>query len=241
MNQDLGKNILEKIKESHIKPTPRWEFLLKDYVMWIIFIIAILVGSLATSVTIFMLRHENWDYYQAQPSAITTILINLPYFWLLILLAFLGLAWYNIKHTNKGYRYNTLAVLGISVIASILIGSVSYSVGLGEDLEDIFYKRFPFYHHFMENRARQLFSPAGPILGGVVVNVNSSQVEIQDFNGRLWIISTSTTQFDIGDRIILVGKKFEGDTFEIEILKPWFKQHNRLIEFHLQAPPPRTR
>ncbi len=238
VSQNLGHDILEKIKQSHIKPKPKWEFLLKEYVMWAMFITAILVGSLAIAVSIFTIRHDNWEYYADHAGLVGTILINLPYFWLIILVAFLALAFYNIKHTDKGYKYNTLAVLGASIVVSIMIGSASYSVGLGEELEDIFYRRVGIYKQLMEQRARMLFSPALNTVPGVVIDVDPDKIKIQDFNGRLWLINTTTTQFDVGDRIILVGKNFSGEEFEIEILKPWFKPHHRLIEFRFLVPPP---
>ena len=241
MNQDLGQTILNKIKQNHIKPKPRWEFLLKDYVMWTIFIIAILVGSLAVAVMIFTINNANWEYYARDTGLLGAVLINLPYFWLVILLAFLGLAWYNIKHTGQGYKYNTLVVLGISIVASIVIGSAYYGVGLGEDLEKIFYHRVGVYRHLMEQRARVLFSPAGNVVGGVIIDVDTDKIKVQDFNGRLWLINTTTNQFEVGDRIILIGKNFSGPQFEIEILKPWFKPQYHFIEFHFPPGPPPPR
>ena len=34
---NLGDKVLRKIKEEHIAPKPRWQFLLKDYFIWFLF------------------------------------------------------------------------------------------------------------------------------------------------------------------------------------------------------------
>ena len=218
-----GKEILEKIKKDHIKPKPRWEFLLKNYIIWAGFIITILIGSLATGVMIFMVSHTDWQYHLTCTSPAKQILLELPYFWLVLLAIFIILALYNLKHTKKGYKYNPLIIVATSIIVSIIIGSVVYAVGGGERLENIFYQRIPFYQKIIEHRGRMLLRPEEGIIPGVVAEVDQGYIKVMDFRGQIWEIATSTQDFVVGQRVILVGKNTLEDEFEGKMIKPWFK------------------
>lgn len=238
---DLGKNILEKIKENHLKPKPRWEFLLKNYVMWAIFIIAILIGSQATGVIIFMAKHTDWQYHSAINGPAKEIMINLPYFWLIILATFAAVAYYNLKHTKKGYRYNPFVVFGASIIISIVLGLGIYTFGGGENLEEIFYQRFPFYREMMRYQGKMMINPNDGRIAGVVIGVKDNLVIIEDFNGKIWEIVTSTPSFVPGQRVNIIGRMLPGQQFETYMIKPWFKprhQPPRPCEFNHGCPLP---
>ena len=115
---DITKKIIDKIKQGQIKPRPKWEFLLKNYVIWALFAISIFIGSLATSVVIFMILNDGWGDF-SNLSTGKAIILNIPYFWLAILALFLIVAYLNIKHTKKGYKYNPYLIMLLSVFVSI--------------------------------------------------------------------------------------------------------------------------
>ena len=198
--------------------------------MWTIFSIGILIGSLATSVIIFMVNHTNWPFYAAFGNPLKKLLINLPVFWLLLLIIFLAVAFYNIKHTKKGYKYNPLVIVLLSIMASIIIGSGVYAVGGGEKLEDIFYRRVPIYQQIIIQRGRMMLNPEHGVVAGVVVEVQENYIKIRDFTGKVWEVSTSTNQFQVGQRVHLLGKKISDDEFEGMVIKPWFRPHHHLFE-----------
>lgn len=234
---EIGQKILDKIKEAHIKPKPKWEFLLKDYVFWFIFVVGIIIGSLAVSVVIFMLNHTDWQYYIVPGSPIQELLIDLPTFWLAILIIFLLVAIYNIKHTKKGYRYNPLFIVLGSIIVSIVIGSGVYAIGGAEQLEDIFYQRFPIYHQIVNQRGRFFSDPDRGRLAGVIVEVTPNTIIVQDFNGRIWQIATSTDQFRPGQRVRLLGQQISEQDFNGQAIRPWFKPNRPpLILMRMMVP-----
>ena len=223
MTQPTGQKIIEKIKAAHIRPKPKWEFLLKNYVIWTIFAIAIFIGSQATGVIIFMIKHAEWENYPIEEGFFQQILINLPFFWLIILIIFIGVAFYNLKHTKKGYKYNPLFIVLISIIISIIIGSIIYATGGGEKLEDAFYRRFPFYQNMMRPQGRLLINPEGGRIAGVVVEVNPEYITIKDFRGNVWKIATTTDQFAVGQRVRVLGHMLPTEQFEAEAMKPFFR------------------
>jgi uncharacterized membrane protein YidH (DUF202 family) len=136
---NTGQEILDKIKEQGIQPKKRWEFLFKDYILWIFFSLAIILGSLASSVTIFMFKHAAWTSNVPNFHPLKRLLIVLPLFWLISLAVFSILAWYDFKNTKRGYKYHPLLIVLFSIIVSIVLGLGIYLVGLGEKLEDVKY------------------------------------------------------------------------------------------------------
>ncbi|MDX9893686.1 MAG: hypothetical protein RB292_04750 [Patescibacteria group bacterium] len=232
--ESAGQSILEKIKQRHIIPKPKWEFLLKDYVTWVIFALAIIIGSLATAVIIFVANYTNWRYYEPELGTLKGLLISLPYFWLAIMVIFLVIAFYNLKHTKKGYKFNIFLIALSSIIISISLGGLIYAAGFGEKLEDIFYRRIPFYQQFLHQRGRLLINPEQGRLAGVVIEVQPEYITVRDFHGQLWKIATTTQNFYIGNRVLLRGKKISEAEFTETDIRFWIS-HPRLKP----PPPPR--
>lgn len=228
MDETTGQKILEKIKQGHITPKPRWEFLLKDYVVWLFCAVCILVGSLATSAMLFMLSHADWQYFSSDVGGLPWVMINLPYFWLTLVIVFLAIAYYNFKNTKQGYHYDALVIAIMSVIVSIIVGGAIYGFGGGERFEDFFYRHVSLYQRIMEHRGRLLLSPQQGRIPGVVVGVDNNLVLIRDFNGRIWQINTTTSEFSVGQRIMIIGRMLPDEQFEAQVLDPWFRiRHSR--------------
>src|SRR3989344_8809285 len=107
MNQDLGHKIIETIKDEGLRPKPRWQFLLKNYVLWGLTLLAILIGSLSFAVIIYMFVNSDWEVYALVADNITAyVFLILPYFWILFLALFALVAYYNLRHTKNGYRFS---------------------------------------------------------------------------------------------------------------------------------------
>src|SRR3990167_8003529 len=99
--KNLIDQTLEKIKSEDIKPTARWRFLLKNYLVWFTAALTLVLGSLAVPVVIHMLTTNDWEIYAyTNVSPAQLVLLSLPYFWLLFLALFVGAAYYNIRRTK---------------------------------------------------------------------------------------------------------------------------------------------
>ncbi|MCK5616558.1 hypothetical protein KAR91_82615, partial [Candidatus Pacearchaeota archaeon] len=142
---NLSKSIIDKIKKEKVKPTPKWVFLLKYSVVWGLFVTSVIFGSIAMSIIFFQYRDATGDIYnQIGDGVVEFVLLALPYFWILLMVGFLALAYYHVRHTKAGHRYNVFAIIGLSVITSLILGSALYASGFSEKLENLF-QEIPHY------------------------------------------------------------------------------------------------
>jgi len=222
--ENTGQEILDKIKEQNIQPKKRWEFLFKNYLLWFAFGLAIILGGLASSATIFIFQHATWVELAPGFSPLKRLWVNLPLFWLLSLSLFCFLAWYDFKNTKRGYKYQPLIIVLFSIILSIALGVAMYSLGLGQKLEDTFFRRVPFYKQMFRQGGRMLVEPDKGHLAGIITNVGPKTITVEDFLGRSWTISTSTTEFQTGQRVMLIGRMSDDNNFICESIRPWIKR-----------------
>ena len=219
---NLGQKFLKAIKNKAIKPRPRWQFLLKDYLIWIIGAASLIIGSFAFAVILHMLVNNDWDVYQnINDSLAGFILVTLPYLWLVFLGLFIFVAHYNIKHTKKGYRFSLSRLIIGSILISVLLGTLFYSIGLGQALDDTLTDRVPFYRNFLNQRRRIWIQADQGLLAGIIIEVGSdNNFKIIDFNKKEWNV--------VGDELILkpgmellpgmgirmVGQKIDDNNFK---------------------------
>lgn len=226
MNNNVSQKAFKAIKIKKIKPRPRWEFLLKDYVVWVIFGLAVLIGSLSVSIIIFMIRSSGWDSI-ARFNSFKPMLANIPYFWILILAIFLFLAYYNFKHTKGGYKYNPYLIIIISVLISAVLGSVVYGMGGGKKMEEIFYHKLPIYQKIMNQGARIWISPQEGRLAGVVMGKYDINFALKDFSGKVWIVVLrdegveNQDSIKMGNRVKILGEQISENKFEADFIRPW--------------------
>jgi hypothetical protein len=223
---DISKNILQKIKKEKIQPYSKKHFLLKKSIVWTLFGLSILLGIVASSVTIFQLKHTDWDLYdRSNYSLLEFLAIVIPYFWLIFLMIFIGIAYNYFRRTEKGYRYHTLLIIAISIIVSIIGGIGVYQTGFSERIEAVFQENIPVYRMINRGRHRMWMSPEQGLLAGEIKEIISAEeIELIDLHGNNWVIDISRAFWrgrlrpEVGLEIKLIGKiKFKGQFVATEI------------------------
>lgn len=238
--KNISQEILEKIKD--VKPKPRWQFLLKDYLVWFSASVSLVVSSFAFAVVIYMLIDNDWDIYtRISNSLLEFVFLTLPYFWLIFLGLFIVIAYYNFRHTKKGYKLPLSHVFLFSLLINILLGTFLYNVGVGQALDNLVAKNVPFYKHFI-NKRQAIWSKAEQgLLGGIVTSIDDQYLVIEDIEGNIWTIkhfNTTTPNFlklQVGQPVRIVGQKIDSENFEMHILLPM--RGMRWIEGHRSIPP----
>ncbi|MDD2806967.1 MAG: hypothetical protein PHW95_00395 [Patescibacteria group bacterium] len=241
-SENLSQKVLEKIKTQHLSPKPRWEFLLKDYVVWSFFVVAILVGSLATSVLIFMVDHNDWVDDDFRIGSVQNLISDLPIFWAALVLIFLFVAYYNFKHTDKGYKFNPFSVVASSILISLAVGTAVYATGGGEKLESVFYNRIPFYRQLINNGGFSWAATSDHRLAGTVQAQRDGGFILRDFGGKVWLVYWTENGPDIryGIRVKMIGDVLSPNEFRADQLKLYFRPQHYISNTRIQPPPERN-
>lgn len=227
-DKNFDQELLDKIKDKKIEPKPKWQFLLKDYIIWVAGFISLLIGAIAVSLVIHMIFSDDLNIYRrfGKVQPLEFLLLSVPFFWLLCLLIFIALVYYDIKHTKKGYRYSAPIILVITIIASIVLGTGFYYFGFGQKIDDILGQRAPFYDRIINPHIRFWSNPEGGRLSGLVVaQTPESKIILVDEGGKEWSVSLEDTKRDVkpdiknGKPMRFLGQKTSDYEFKaLEIL-----------------------
>ncbi len=227
--QSLSEKVLAVIKDKKIQRKARWTFLLRDYVVRVFGLVSLIVGGLAFSVIIFMMRNNSWgEYSYVSDSFLQFFLLTLPYFWIVFLILFVVIADYNIRHTKKGYRYRLPFVVLASIIVSAFLGVFFYNIGMGQAIDDILSKNTPYYEQFINPGFKMWHNPEKGLLSGRFNIIKAgSELEFEDINGSIWFVTCDKSDCLImgpgllkGSHFRLFGSVLEGNYFEAKRIMP---------------------
>ncbi|MDD5749753.1 MAG: hypothetical protein PHO91_03135 [Patescibacteria group bacterium] len=223
--QNISEKVFEQIKEK--KPKPRWHFLIKDYVIWFLGLISLLLGSLALAVVFYTLINNDWDIYrEISNSFLKFIIITLPYFWFTFLALFILAAYYNFKNTKKGYKFPFYKVILLNIFFSLIFGFLFYSLGLAHKVEDSFNRDFPLYNEMFNQRKRIWGQVDRGLMAAFVVAVDDKQIVVEDVDGHNWQILKADNfrcpplPIVEGDALRILGKKIDSQSFEADCILP---------------------
>lgn len=207
IDKNFGEELLHKIKDEKIKPKPRWQFLLKNYVVWGFGVLALVFGALSTSIIFFMLRlSELENFGRAGAGPFDFLIFIIPLFWIICLAVFTAIVFYNFKHTKKGYQYSPLLILGGVISASILIGGLLFAMGFGKKVDDALGEHVPFYDRVMNPHIRFWSDPEhGRLMGLVAGSSKDEEYFLVDMDHKRWIVYTKDAK-KIRDAKIEVGR-----------------------------------
>jgi len=228
--KNISNDVLKKIKDNNIKPKPRWYFITKNYFVWLIFGISIILGSFAFSMVLFIIKQLDWDiYHYIGESFLKTVFISLPYLWLIFLILFIGVAYYNFIHTKRGYRFKFISILLISLIISVTLGTVLYSNGLSENLGNIFFEKIPYYNRLVYTCEKQWMRPERGLLAGTIIEIGlpENSFILRDLENNRWKIEAGKAIWKgkispaTGLKIKLIGKLINDNNFKVMEIRPW--------------------
>lgn len=224
----ISQKILETIKEKHIKPRPKWEFLLKDYLIWTLFGFCLLVGALSASVVIYLLVNNDWDLYRyASGNFFEFFFITLPYFWLFIFVLFIAVAYYNFKHTKKGYLISLGKIVGICLVLSFVLGGFVYAAGFGKILDNALSDNLPYYNVLLEHRRGIWNQPKREMLAGKIIEIEQEKFNLLDLIGEERCVDClnkhvcDLARINIGKNVKVLGESAESECFKGKVLRVW--------------------
>ena len=227
-----SEKILKDIKEKHISPSPRWKFLLKNWSIWLIFSLALFVAALSFATMLYILVNHDWDiYFRLHKTFWQFLLMSLPYIWIVSIVVFSWIAYYDFVHTKGGYHYEAYWVVSASILISMVLGIALFYSGIGKKIDQALDSNLPFYGNININKKQMWCHPDEGLLGGEVVQMQNDEPDrfiIKDCNGKEWDIREQIPQIKpiiihAGERIKVIGKEMEAEAqgFEAEELRRW--------------------
>ena len=226
-NDDFDQDLLAEIKKQKIKPRSRWCFVAKNYLIWALGVLAMVLGAVAVSLMIFLGRATEARVYFSLNNFGEALVLLVPIFWICSLALFIILFYFNIKHTKKGYRYNVWLVLGVALAGSVILGIVGQAAGLGQEMDDLLGRRAPFYDRVMNPQVRFWNEPEEGRLSGIVIAIEEegdlilmAQDEIE------WQVLVSGSrrapglEIVVGRPIRCLGTKLDASHFQAEEILP---------------------
>jgi len=232
------QEILGKIKKENIAPKPKWFFLLKNYAVWSLGFLSLIIGGAAFSVVIYLVRYNDWDVYeQLDENFVSFILLTMPYFWILFLALFIYIVLYDIKHTKKGYRYSLPVILTGNIAVSMVLGVLFYKIGVSQALDDILGEKAPLYSQIINRQMDYWSQPEDGRLSGLVVDIVSGEKFILvDLSQKEWNVNKGADGVIVGIKlgapIRVLGKKISEDIFEADVILPPGKPGGGLFRRH---------
>lgn len=248
MTQPIGEKILKEIEERKIEPKSRFQFVLAQYVLWVVSGIAVCVGGLSVAVMLFMFSEHEWDLLSSSELPLQRILAMLPFLWIVILAGLVMIALYNISHTKRGYKHHALTLVLASVVASALFGILLYLTGVGETLERVFEERIPVYAEWFAPQHRLWNHPEEGRLGGRISQViTEDHFIMQTIGGDEWLITVTSytviqpedTNIEPNAHIVIVGEETDEYQFTADVIR--FKDRDIPFGDPLKKPKPHSR
>ena len=144
---DFKEKILTGIQKGEITPESKWRFLAHDYFFWCLAALSTILGAVAISSILHRIAREQLPPlapYLRDPETISIFIQTLPFLWIGVLLLLGAAAWFNFKKTSGAYKHQLLVFLGM-LIASMVIGGILFSVGIGGKVDEQVRERAPLF------------------------------------------------------------------------------------------------
>ncbi|MFA5871557.1 MAG: hypothetical protein WC858_02435 [Parcubacteria group bacterium] len=227
--RNIIADTIKKIKDERIRPEPRWKYLAKKYSAWLSFFAVALFGAAVSSVVYFLLSQLDWDLSAAMPSFPLSYYLSLiPYLWIVPFIVIVFLAFFALRKTEQGYRYNFLKIIAAALGIILAFGTLTTLAGFGGKINGAMMHDFPGYDRLITTKESQWSQPEIGLLAGTINSVSENSVELQDLSGKDWqiLIDEKTVvrpsvRLESGKMIKTIGQAQNNQTFKADEIRPW--------------------
>ena len=225
-SKNLSNKILEKIKKGEIKPKSKWFFLSKNFLIWFLSFLSLILSSVIFSVIIYFFKSNDWELrHYISSNIFKFLIITLPYFWIIFLSIAIATFYYLFRQTKKGYKYSLLILIILSFVISLSFGfGMHYNFNLGGKIESLFIKK-DFYRR-LNHRHKMWDTPPQGRIGVIILEIeDANNFFIEDFRSQdKWRIISSAETKQIGNlevykEVKVIGKNLDSQIFEAELIK----------------------
>lgn len=212
-DSNASQKAMEKIMKGEVAPRSRWRFVVQNTFLWILGFLSILAGAIVVSVIIFTLANSDMDLYrEIYGYMVSRFTLTFVLLWILITGGFIALCDVAIRNTQRGYVYPLWLILVVDIFASVIIGFIFYTSGIGCMIDSTLGTYIAQYRDIEQRRVELFHKPEQGILMGRIIDVKEDYLEVATTNGDMWIVfidelpECKSTQLTIGNQVVFAGQ-----------------------------------
>jgi hypothetical protein len=225
--KNIQDTVMQRISSGEVCLRSRRWFTCLACFVYTLWLVSVLVGSLALGIVFYITINGWYGLYEATELTRTGLILSaVPYVWIVTLLVTVGLAYYNVRKTSKGYKYPVWLVLSASLGASFLGGAAVYMFGFAQHMDMHLGHVMPdgYTSYYMQQEAFWQTPADNRWLGTV-----SASTTFTDFSGTTWMIidtELTTAERDLlhaGKQVKVVGTSTVAGSLTACGVFPWFE------------------
>ncbi len=226
---DISEKVLQELETKRLTPRGRWLFLLKRASLWLVYFFSILLGGLATASTIYFLSDREWSLLpRLRLTFLDTVFTVLPFFWIALLAILFVAAYFDFKHTDRGYRIRPIYIIGSNLLLSLLLGLAFHFGGMGATIDNYLDLSMPSFPSSLAQKRAIWSRPDVGLLSGEIIQAPiGPNFLIMDWDGNTWTVVDENAFWPpmIGDAtgtpVKIIGHMLDEDSFFAEEIRPW--------------------
>lgn len=227
---ELSRKILARIKGQNIRPIPKWIFNVRTVLLFLIFALSTMFGSL--SVSILWINLKLLLDYPNIKTANGLAVILIPLLWLVLSLIFLIVAYLHFRKSPRGYRVSSLHLIVGLVGTSITLGTALFFSGQSQVLHRFIRHQLPIYgrlHHKMKDmRCKPIDGMlCGKFDAALETVFVSSHAILTDQNGKAWNVNLKNAEIrglpriEIERHVRIWGHQTDDQSFDAADIRPY--------------------
>lgn len=189
----LSDQILGKIEQEHIAPKPKWHFLLHEWVVWFVAFAALVVGSIAATLSFYIADASRFIVRHIQLSDLHALFAAIPVLWLVLLSIGIFYTVHAVHSTRKGYKWHSSWLVGSALLTSVVFGWGAHTVGLGGSIDRYLLEEVALYKPLTGFEPMNYMDQTQGIVAGVVEEVYEESFIVRKIDGDLLEVSVATS------------------------------------------------
>lgn len=213
MPNHVSDSFWSTIEQNNITPIPRWHFVFKRLTLWILVATLAISISLAGAVVLYI--SLNHDFSVSHDYTITllhdypllvSILMSIPYSWLVLIMLVFLLVFTVVSRSKKGYSYGIIRIVTGLLFATLPLTAVFYASGIGRSAHWYLSENYSDYYHLVNGNEQDWTHPDKGRLGGKVIRYDEKAgvLILKSFANEFWQIDVKNARID-SDTLLLPG------------------------------------
>jgi hypothetical protein len=236
--ESIQDRVFSRITADCVTPTSKYVFWCQNSGVWLIWLLTVVLGGLATAVLIFTSTYRYYDIYEAMHDNFVTFFFQaLPVLWILAFVVLMLVGACGLRATRRGYRLSPWVVGGSSVGMSVFLGIAASTLGFGYLVDKTLGEYAPMYYSMADREQKMWQQPdQGRLIGRQdAAETQTDTITFTDSEGKHWQMAVQELRMQ--DREMLgteqhvrvLGKAMGGDAARFHAcgVFPWMldKKH----------------